>query len=196
MKRNLISKGLLIVIGIILISCQDQEKNTNNIPEVESEIVNTNFDKEKESEIIRQVISKETRSFFERDYDEWSTYWIKEENAFRAGNGPDSTYVLYGWENISDYVENYDDSFYAENEKPKYSNPKRKKFDIKFNSDRSAYVKWNQYNLVEEENKYYLSRESRLMQKEDDQWKIINVISFWDRTTPINPFEIESQFKD
>jgi len=194
MKRNS-SKGLLIIVVIFFISCQNQKKSNNNIP-WENEIVESKLEKEKESEIIKQVISKETKSFFERDYEEWSKYWIKEENAFRAGNGPDSTYVLYGWKNISNYVNKYDENLYNKNDDSKYSNPKRKNFEIKFNSAHSAYVKWDQYNFVRNENKYYLSKESRLMQKEEDQWKIINVIAFWDRIKPINPFEIESQFKD
>lgn len=199
MQIRSLTKSALIVLGISLISCQNQAEDQNNAEVSTDSAVSSSeadFNEEKESEAIKQVIINETESFFERDYEEWSQYWMKVESAFRAGNGPDSTYVLYGWENISDYIENYDETLYEDEEGSKYSTPKRDDFDITFNSENSARVEWEQYNRVAAQDQYYSSRESRLMQKEDGKWKIINVISFWDRTKPVDSLEYQKILKD
>lgn len=39
---------------------------------------------------------------------------------------------------------------------------------------------WKQYNADKTEKLYFMSHETRLMQKEPDGWKIVNVSAFWD----------------
>lgn len=133
---------------------------------------------------------------FNRNYEEWKKYWIQKEYSFRAGNGPDSTYAMYGWENISDHVKNFDREQYKGQEGRKFSTPKRKNFTVNFNSETSAYVKWEQYNQVAKENIYYRSQESRLMEKEGGKWKIVNVLAFWDRSEPVDSISVQKSLKN
>lgn len=193
-----VQSNLLTIVLILFAfaSCQNSE---NDKDEDQNSNVQTaqpdSFDRETELESIKQVIQGETESFFNRDYENWESYWIKKEYSMRAGNGPDSTYAMYGWNNISEYIENYDEDLYKNNEGSKYSSPKRENFEIKFNSNSSAYAKWKQYNLVTNQDMYYLSEESRLLEKEENGWKIVNVLSFWDTTKPVDSLAVLNSFK-
>ena len=159
---------------IILTSCQNQ--------------TDTEFNTERETQAIKEVITKETESFFERDYEQWKNYWVKEDYSFRAGNGPDTTYAMYGWQNILDHIENYDQDSYEGSEDLRYATSDRENFKIEFNSETSATAKWEQYNLTKD-SVYFLSRESRLLTKKGDAWKMVSVMAFWEKDNPIESLE-------
>jgi hypothetical protein len=50
----------------------------------------------------------------------------------------------------------------------------------KFFSSELAFVTWDQYNSDSEIKTYRLSKETRIMEKEDGLWKIANMTAFWD----------------
>ena len=189
-----------IIIALLLFaftSCQNSEgKNKEKVSSKNQNAEKSSFDEDKEIAAIKEVIRKETESFFNRDYDEWKSYWIKEDYSFRAGNGPDSTYAMYGWENISDHIKNYDQDLYKGKKGSKYTSPKWENFTIKFNSENSAYAKWEQYNRLSTQDIYYKSEESRLMGKEGDEWKIVNVLAFWDKNKPVDSLVVQNDLKD
>lgn len=196
MKTYLI-KSFLLVALICFGSCKNQTENETNDNTISgrNDSESQSFDRNKETAAIKEVIIKETESFFSRDYDQWKTYWIKKDYSFRAGNGPDSTYAMYGWKNIVDHIENYDKEVHKDKEGVKFTSPKRENLTIKFNSNRSAYAKWEQYNRVASQDIYYKSEESRLLEKEGDNWKIVNVLSFWDTSKPVDSLTVQNSFK-
>ncbi len=195
--RNSLNLIVVLMFLIGFTSCKNTESDDKGSSDSEIESTeNASFNEDKEKAAIKEVIIKETESFFNRDYDQWEKYWIKKEYSFRAGNGPDSTYAMYGWENISNHIKNYDQDTYKDKEGSKYTSPKRENFTIRFNSEHSAYAKWDQYNRLTTQDIYYKSEESRLLEKEGDKWKIVNVLAFWDRSKPVDSLTVQRGFKD
>jgi len=193
------SLNLIVVLMFLFgfTSCKNTESDdkVSSDSEIES-TENASFNEDKEKAEIKEVITKETESFFNRDYDQWAKYWIKKEYSFRAGNGPDSTYAMYGWKSISYHIKNYDQETYKDKKGGKYKSTKRENFIIRFNSENSAYAKWEQYNRLTTQDIYYKSEESRLLEKEDDEWKIVNVLAFWDRSKPVDSLTVQQGLKD
>jgi hypothetical protein len=62
------------------------------------------------------------------------------------------------------------------------SHPKveRRSMIFKFFSPGLAFVMWDQYNSDEEKKSYWLSKETRIMEKHDGLWKIANMTALWD----------------
>jgi len=44
---------------------------------------------------------------------------------------------------------------------------------------------WDQYNIDKDLKKYFHSKDTRIMEKIDGKWKIVNVTAFWDYKNPI-----------
>jgi len=57
---------------------------------------------------------------------------------------------------------------------------KREKPVVKFFNDKTAYLTWKQYNSDEKNEYFRTSYETRIMEKDEDGWKIVNVTAFWD----------------
>ena len=64
----------------------------------------------------------------------------------------------------------------------------RKNMAVKFFSDRVAYLVWDQYNDDQENKMYTHSKDQRIMEKENGQWKIANISSYRDykNKIPVN----------
>ncbi|MBK8623489.1 MAG: hypothetical protein IPN79_17445 [Saprospiraceae bacterium] len=57
---------------------------------------------------------------------------------------------------------------------------KRSEVNVHFFSDKVAILHWKQYNADKDKKYYRVSDESRVMEKENDGWKIVNVTALWD----------------
>ena len=56
----------------------------------------------------------------------------------------------------------------------------RRNMIVHFFTDSLATLIWNQYNINDGQQTYTLSKDTRIMEKINGQWMIVNVASFWD----------------
>ncbi|MFB0907614.1 MAG: hypothetical protein QMB03_04915, partial [Spirosomataceae bacterium] len=61
----------------------------------------------------------------------------------------------------------------------------RKNMNFKFYGNNAAHVTWDQFNSDRNQSYYLQSKEIRLMEKVDGQWKTVNVSAFWDYNNKI-----------
>lgn len=134
---------------------------------------------EKEKKAIHQVIENETQSFFARDYKAWKSNYAQTDYAFQAWSNDDGTFDSnVGWEDVNEQIGKY----IAENPEPVSSHPKveRKNMNYKFYGNDVAYLTWDQFNSDRQEKNFHHSKEVRLLEKINGDWKIVCVAAFWD----------------
>lgn len=141
----------------------------------------TSLNEEKEKKAIIESINAETAAFFKRDYEGVIKYFVHADYAFHAWNNADGTYsATVGWPAINEKYRNYikDNPVAAGSS----SHPKveRRNMIYKFFSSELAFVTWDQYNSDSGMKTYQLSKETRIMEKQDGIWKIANMTAFWD----------------
>jgi hypothetical protein len=140
------------------------------------------FNAEAEKAAILQTIEDETNSFYRRDYASWKKFWVSGDYAFQGWNNGDGTFdASVGWtaidKRIADYIKNHP---LAQGQTTSHPRVERRNMVIQFLSDDLAYLVWDQYN-GDMENKFFtLSKDQRIMKKENGGWKIVNITSFWD----------------
>lgn len=159
---------LLLTSSLICFSCNEssQKNETENAADIE-----------KEKSAIRAVIEKETESFFGRDYEAWKSNYAQTDYAFQAWSNNDGTFDSnVGWDDINKQIGRYI------NDNPLKSHPKveRKNMKFKFYDDDVAYLTWDQFNSDKDTKNFHHSKEVRLMEKINGEWKIVCVSAFWD----------------
>lgn len=146
------------------------------------------FGQSAEEDAIRAVIEGETRAFFDRDYARWAQHWVDHEAAFQAWSNRDGTFSASdGWEDVSERIRSYIES----NPEPSHPLVIRKNFKYRLYGD-AAYVIFDQYNSNRDGTRMTLSKEVRVMEKQDGQWKIAAVAALWDYTYPYTVDEVRS----
>ncbi len=157
--------------------------------------VKTSIDEAKEKAAIMKVIEAETKCFFQRDYECWKKYFVQADYAFQAWNNNDGSIdAKSGWKEIDEGIKAYLSAPEnkpatkksmgqepGEKEKPA-SHPKviRKNMVCKFFTENLVYMMWDQYNSDPDELRYTFSKDCRIMEKINGEWKIANVTSYWD----------------
>ena len=162
--------SLFLIGSLLCMSCNKNSKDDEAIRAM-------NFDVEKKA--INATIEKETQSFFARDYEAWKSNYAQTDYAFQAWSNNDGTFDSnVGWTDINKQIGKY----ISENPEPLSSHPKveRKNMMYKFYGDNVAYLTWDQFNSDKPEKNFHHSKEVRLMEKIDGQWKIVCVSAFWD----------------
>lgn len=165
--------GVLLAV-MLCFSCADKTKQE----EAERE-ANHEANLEKEKKAIFNVIENETKSFFARDYNAWKANYAQTDYAFQAWSNNDGTFDSnVGWDDINKQIGRY----ISDNPEPVSSHPivERKNVKFKFFDDNVAYLTWDQFNSDKMEKNFHHSKEVRLMEKIDGQWKIVCVSAFWD----------------
>ncbi len=143
--------------------------------------VQTVFDEKAETEAIMNVIKGETDCFFKGDYECWAKHWSHEPYAVQAWNHDDGTAnAAVGWEKINTQGKDWIEKYYKNGEIVIHPVVRKEKPVVKFFNDTSAYLMWKQYNSDSEKKFFRTSHEMRIMEKETDGWKIVNVSAFWD----------------
>lgn len=141
-----------ISIIIISISCQ-----SNNIDKIVGEA--------KEKSLITEKLQSETELAFARNYDAWQNCWVHRNNISKTYiNFVDSTHSeSIGWQKIDGFVKDFFEKHPEPEPAPKidFSN-----IDIRFYGN-AAWVNYTQQDSLRG-----LKRESRLMEKENGDWKI------------------------
>ncbi|MEZ4827787.1 MAG: hypothetical protein R3C61_16105 [Bacteroidia bacterium] len=144
------------------------------------------FNQDAETEAIMKVIENETKCFFDGDYACWADNWSHQSYAMQAWNNSDaSADAAVGWDEINAQGKNWIETYYKNGENIIHPDVKREKLQVKFFSEKLAYLIWKQYNADKEKKFYRVSQETRIMEKEADGWKIVNVSAFWDVAPPI-----------
>ncbi|HOZ85368.1 MAG TPA: hypothetical protein PK191_07750 [Niabella sp.] len=135
---------------------------------------------QKEKDAILATIEKETKSFFARDYKTWSSTYAQTDYAFQAWSNSDGTFdASVGWSGINSTVGKY----IQENpEAQSSSHPivERKNIQYKFYGKDACYLTWDQFNSNKEGDNFHHSKEVRVMEKINGEWKIVCVAAFWD----------------
>jgi hypothetical protein len=171
-------KAILIMLGAcagMLFACvQTADKKV-------ASAAASSFDESFEKAAILRTIERETSCFFKRDYECWKETYAQTEHAFQAWNNSDGTYdAKVGWQEVRSGAEKY----MSENPEPELtvdaSSVRRHNLKVRFFNENLAYLTWDQSNWREAEKKYYRSKEARIMEKIDGQWRILHVTAFWD----------------
>lgn len=145
------------------------------------------FDEAAEIEAIMKVIDNETKCFFDGDYECWAKNWSHHDYAMQAWNNSDgSADAAIGWEKINAQGKNWIETYYKNGENVIHPDYKRKKPVVKFFNEKTAYLNWEQYNADANKEYYRISSEIRIMEKEQDGWKIVNVSAFWDSKSKVH----------
>jgi hypothetical protein len=128
---------------------------------------------------IMATIQRETDCFYERNYDCWKDNYVHEKYVFQGWSNSNGTFdTKVSWDtvnfSIKKYIQNNPKSPHAQ--KP----VERRNVQYKFYTDNMAYMTWDQYQVTRDSKNYQYSKEIRLMEKHNGQWKIACVAAFWD----------------
>jgi hypothetical protein len=139
------------------------------------------FDEEAEKAAIMKTIENETSAFYKRDYEGWKQNFIQKDYAFQGWSNGDGTFdASVGWQAIDKRIGEYIKNNPVKDGGSSHPRVERRNMLVTFFTDTLAFLVWDQYN-ADEENKFFtLSKDQRIMEKENGQWKIANVSSFWD----------------
>lgn len=160
---------LSILAAAVMLSCAQPQQNEQPA-----------FDEARELEAIQAVIDNETNSFYAGNYEGWKKSWSHKPYAYQAWNHEDGTVgVAVGWEKIDQQGKGWIEKYYKNGENVIHPSVIKEKPQVHFFSDSVAYLIWKQYNADKTEKIYHLSNETRIMEKEADGWKIVNVSAFW-----------------
>ncbi|MBK8565894.1 MAG: hypothetical protein IPN76_21760 [Saprospiraceae bacterium] len=168
-----------LLIFALFCSCQQQ-------PAPDPNAAKPALDEAAETAAIMQVIDNETKCFFDGNYECWAKNWSHQPYALQAWNNSDGTAdAAVGWEKINAQGKGWIEDIYENGENVVHPVFKRDKPQVKFYGDNMAYLIWTQYNADGQKTLYRVSRETRIMEKEADGWKIVNVSAFWGVEKPI-----------
>jgi len=142
----------IIITMLFLISCQDEYINQVAIDK-------------KEKSLIQDKLRSETELAFARDYSEWQNCWVHRNDISKTYiNFVESTHSeSIGWIKINGFVRD----FFNKHPEPEpaplmdFSNMKIRLYG------NAAWVSYTQQDSLRG-----LKRETRLMEKENDEWKI------------------------
>lgn len=150
------------------------------------------FDETAETAEIMKVIDNETKSFFDGNYEAWASNWSHEPYAMQAWNNSDGTSsAAVGWEKINAQGKEWIEKYYKNGKNIIHPEYKRDTPQVKFFNEKTAYLIWKQYNADQDKKFYRVSQETRIMEKQADGWKIVNVTAMWDvePKVPAEPFQ-------
>ncbi|WP_138483189.1 hypothetical protein [Dyadobacter bucti] len=162
--------SFILLWALFCMACTDKAKDEEATREA-------NLENEKKA--INATIENETKSFFARDYNAWKANYAQTDYAFQAWSNNDGTFDSnVGWDDINKQIGKY----IADNPEPVSSHPivERKNMKYKFFGDDVAYLTWDQFNSDKMEKNFHHSKEVRLMEKINGEWKIVCVSAFWD----------------
>jgi hypothetical protein len=162
--------SILLILLLIFSSCQNQKSDaTLSAPADEVDV-------EKEKAAIMAVIEGESTAFWNKDYEQWTSYWVQEPYIRTLGWWKDGgVTVVQGWD---ERAERSKKNFTASPDaNPTANKVRRENLNIRVFKD-VAWLTFDQYgedtgdNLMDMPG---LSRETRILEKHDGAWKIAYV---------------------
>lgn len=169
---------MVLIFSLFLLACGGGDK------ELTGEAL------QKEKDAILATIEKETESFFARDYEAWKSTFAQTDYAFQAWSNNDGTFdASVGWDLIDKSIGKY----INDNPVPDSAQRmvERKNIRYKFYGPDLAFLTWDQFNSDRGQNMFLHSKETRLMEKINGEWKIVEVSAFWDYKNPISGDKIK-----
>jgi hypothetical protein len=158
---------LVLLICLIATACQPKPDNTES---------GTPIDFEKEKEAIMAVIDGESAAFWNKDYEKWASYWVHESYIRTMGWWQDGgVTVVEGWDDRAKRTREHMEASPEPN--PTASNVRRENINIRIFED-VAWLTFDQYGTDTGDSLMDmpgLSRESRILEKHDGQWRIAYV---------------------
>lgn len=153
------------------IACSDIQTNFNKL---NMNIAGQALDVEKEKAAILAVIENESKAFWDKDFEKWASYWehapyIRTMGWWELGG----VTVVKGWEERGPRTKAHMEA----NPEPNPQNVVRKNVNMRI-SENMAWVTFDQYGKDTGEpdmDMPGLSRETRILEKHDGQWKIVYV---------------------
>lgn len=175
-------KLLYVFVILWMVACNEgQEKKTGS--------GETAFNEKAETAAIMKVIDHETNCFFKGDYACWASNWSQTPYAMQAWNNDDNTFsAAIGWDSIGAQGKYWIETYYKNGQNIIHPLVKKEKPLVKFFNNNTAYLIWKQYNADKDKKYFKCSQETRLMEKQADGWKIVNVTALWDSKNTI-PFD-------
>ena len=136
----------------------------------------TSINLEKEKEAIMAVIDGESRGFWQKDFDLWASHWAHEDYIRVRGWWNDGgIFTVNGWEENSRNIK----TLMEENPEPNptAANVRRENINLRV-SGKMAWLTFDQYGDDTGDARMDmpgLSRETRILEKQVDGWKIVYV---------------------
>ncbi len=134
------------------------------------------IDYAKEEAAIMAVIEGESKAFWDKDFTAFSGYWLQDSSARIMGWWPDGgVTVNEGWEMIGPKIKQMMEDNPTPN--PSAARALRKNINIRIFKD-VAWLTFDQYGFNTGDNAFDMdgrSRETRVMEKHNGQWKIAYV---------------------
>ncbi len=167
-------KIVLSCATLLILSCnQTEQKEIVSAP-------TASFNEDAEKAAIMKTIESETSSFYKRDYDGWKQNFIQKEYAFQGWSNSDGSFdASVGWRAIDQRIGEYIKNNPVKEGESVHPRVERRNMLVTFLADNVAYLVWDQYNGDKENKVFTVSKDQRIMEKENGQWKIVNVSSFW-----------------
>lgn len=162
----------LLLLGIVVsFSFSGNQPGQGNPGNSEEEI---NYEKEKKA--ILEVIENESKAFWKKDFEDYSSYWIHEDfirtlGWWQAGG----VTVVEGWEERSKRTKTHMEN--SPDENPTSTQVRRKNINLRIYQD-VAWMTFDQYGEDTGDptmDMPGLSRETRILEKHNGQWKIVYV---------------------
>lgn len=132
-----------------------------------------------EEEAVKKVIRTETEAWGKRDADAWQASWSQDPRASRTILMNNMLIDAMGWENFGPGMI----KDIHENPEPKIKNFSNHNYNIRISGD-IAWVNYDQkvISLDATPGPYTVSREQRVLVKEDGQWKILSQTTYLPET--------------
>ncbi len=164
----------LLLLFCLFASCNQAGDN-------KSASTTISFDEDSEKQAIMETIKQETECFYKRDYNCWKETYAQTDYAFQCWSNPDGTFdAKVGWKEVDEKIGKYIRENPVHSGGSSHPKVERRNMMTKFYGGNVAYMIWDQYNMDKEMKKYTHSKETRIMEKINGKWKIVNVTAFWD----------------
>ncbi|MFN7117507.1 MAG: hypothetical protein ACK4TA_11960 [Saprospiraceae bacterium] len=157
---------LILALGCVLIPCAQSQSAWNEAAEKKA---------------ILATLEQETACFYQRNYDCWKATWAQTDYVFQAWNNDNGTFdASTGWKAVDNRIGTFIKEHPVAAGGSSHPKVERRNMIFKFYGDNMVYMTWDQYNSDKEVKYYLLSKEVRMLEKQQGQWKIVNVSAFWD----------------
>lgn len=146
----------LFIVLLFCAACKEQSQPTAHKLKTEN--------METEKQAILDALQGETKAAFGRDYEKWKTHWVHRSTISKTYmNFADTTFSeMIGWKEIDDFVRVYLE------EHPEPVPPPAPPENVAIQIYGTG--AWVRYEIMDEV--FGKKRETRLMEKEKDRWKI------------------------
>jgi len=168
------NKYFLFFAMTFITACNQKSETASSLETVDA------MDEKAELDSIMKVINNETNMFFAGNVEGWRSSWSHKDYTSQAWNNEDGTAdIANGWDAINRQGSEWIEKYYKNGENVIHPDYKRSDVKVHFFSDKHAILSWKQYNADKDKKYYRVSGESRVMEKEADGWKIVNVTGLW-----------------